>query len=95
MDRVIMLTPSGGCRYLPGALPVPTGRSAGQGANTILTGIDHIIVVAELEAAVASYRGLGFAVVPGGRHPIGTHNALIGLADGSYIELIAFFPLHG
>ena len=58
----------------------------------MLKGIDHlVIVVPELEAAVASYRGLGFTVVPGGRHPIGTHNALIAFADGSYLELIAFF----
>ena len=58
----------------------------------MLKGIDHlVIVVPELEAAIASYRGLGFTVVPGGRHPIGTHNALIAFADGSYLELIAFF----
>jgi catechol 2,3-dioxygenase-like lactoylglutathione lyase family enzyme len=32
----------------------------------MLKGIDHlVIVVPELEAAVASYRGLGFTVVPG------------------------------
>jgi hypothetical protein len=58
----------------------------------MLIGIDHLVVVVpELEAAIASYRGLGFAVEPGGRHPIGTHNALIGFADGAYLELIAFF----
>lgn len=58
----------------------------------MLKGIDHLVVVVpELEAAVSSYRGLGFTVVPGGRHPIGTHNALIAFADASYIELIAFF----
>lgn len=57
-----------------------------------MTGIDHIVVaVRDLEAAIASYRGLGFTVVPGGRHPVGTHNALIALEDGAYIELIAFF----
>lgn len=57
----------------------------------ILTGIDHlVIVVRDLDAAIASYQGLGFTVVPGGRHPVGTHNALIALADGAYIELIAF-----
>ena len=57
----------------------------------MLTGIDHIvIVVRDLDAAIVSYRGLGFTVVPGGRHPVGTHNALIALADGAYIELIAF-----
>jgi catechol 2,3-dioxygenase-like lactoylglutathione lyase family enzyme len=58
----------------------------------VLTGIDHIvIVVPDLDAATESYRGLGFNVVPGGRHPIGSHNALVGFADGAYLELIAFF----
>ena len=38
----------------------------------MLKGIDHLVVVVpELEAAVASYRGLDFTVVPGGLHPIG------------------------
>jgi catechol 2,3-dioxygenase-like lactoylglutathione lyase family enzyme len=58
----------------------------------MLKGIDHLVVVVpDLDAAVASYRQLGFTVVPGGRHPIGTHNALIAFADGAYLELIAFF----
>jgi len=58
----------------------------------MLTGIDHVvIVVPDLDAAITSYEGLGFTVVRGGRHPIGTHNALIGFADGAYLELIAFF----
>ncbi len=57
----------------------------------MFTGIDHVaIVVDELEAAIASYSRAGFTVVRGGKHPIGTHNALIALADGSYFELIAF-----
>jgi catechol 2,3-dioxygenase-like lactoylglutathione lyase family enzyme len=58
----------------------------------MLTGIDHIVIaVHELEAAVQSYRALGFTVVPGGRHPVGTHNALIAFKDESYLELIAFY----
>ena len=58
----------------------------------MLTGIDHIvIVVPDLEAATKSYERLGFTVVRGGRHPVGTYNALISLVDGSYIELIAFY----
>lgn len=58
----------------------------------MLRGVDHIvIVVPDLDAAMASYRELGFTVVRGGRHPVGTHNALIGLQDGSYIELVAFY----
>ncbi|MFZ2060893.1 MAG: VOC family protein [Candidatus Binatus sp.] len=57
----------------------------------MFTGIDHVaIVVNELESAIASYSRVGFTVVRGGKHPIGTHNALIAFADGSYLELIAF-----
>jgi catechol 2,3-dioxygenase-like lactoylglutathione lyase family enzyme len=58
----------------------------------MLTGIDHLVVaVPDLDAARQSYTDLGFTVVPGGRHPIGTHNALIAFADGAYVELIAFY----
>ena len=59
----------------------------------MLTAIDHlVIVVSDLEAAIEDYRGLGFTVVPGGRHPgVGTYNALIAFADTSYIELIGFY----
>src|SRR5438552_14070844 len=58
----------------------------------MLSGLDHaVIVVPALDTAVANYEPLGFTVVRGGRHPIGSHNALIGLADGAYLELIAFF----
>lgn len=58
----------------------------------MLTGIDHIVIAArDLAEASARYRELGFTVVPGGRHPIGTHNALIAFEDGAYIELIAFY----
>lgn len=57
----------------------------------MLEAIDHIvIVVADLERAIHDYGALGFTVVRGGRHNIGTHNALIAFADGSYMELIAF-----
>jgi catechol 2,3-dioxygenase-like lactoylglutathione lyase family enzyme len=56
--------------------------------------LDHVvIVVSELEQAIAGYSALGFTVSPGGEHADGrTHNALIPFADGSYIELIAFRP---
>ncbi len=58
----------------------------------MLTGIDHLVVVVpDLATAIENYERLGFTVMPGGRHPIATHNALISFADGSYIELIAFF----
>jgi hypothetical protein len=57
----------------------------------VLIGIDHLVVVVpDLDQAIRNYQALGFSVVPGGRHPIGTHNALIAFADGAYLELLAF-----
>ena len=54
--------------------------------------LDHVVVlVDELSAAIRDYTALGFRVTPGGEHKgLGTHNALIPLGDGAYIELIAF-----
>ncbi|ACM06783.1 VOC family protein [Thermomicrobium roseum] len=64
----------------------------------MLRQIDHLVVlVPDLEAAIQEYRGAGFTVVPGGTHPTGTHNALIGFGDGAYLELLAFYednPAH-
>jgi catechol 2,3-dioxygenase-like lactoylglutathione lyase family enzyme len=64
----------------------------------MLKGFDHIVIaVPDLEVARKSYEALGFTVVPGGRHPVGTHNALVAFGDGSYVELIAFYeknPAH-
>lgn len=58
----------------------------------MLLGIDHIVIaVTDLDTAASDYEKLGFTVVPGGRHPVGTHNCLISFADGSYIEIIAFY----
>ena len=58
----------------------------------MLLGIDHLVVaVPDLDTAIRNYTEVGFTVVPGGRHPVGTHNALISFADGSYVELIAFY----
>lgn len=58
----------------------------------MLLGIDHIVVVVhDLEKAAKDYEQLGFTVIPGGKHPVGSHNALISFADGSYIEIIAFY----
>ncbi len=54
--------------------------------------IDHVVVVVrDLDAAIADAGRAGFTVRPGGEHAGGaTHNALIAFADGSYVELIAF-----
>ncbi len=58
----------------------------------MITGFDHFIVlVNDLAAAIETYRKLGFDARAGGQHPaFGSHNALIALADGTYLELVAF-----
>ena len=58
----------------------------------MIQGIDHlVIVVKDLDQAARDYAQLGFTVVPGGQHPVGSHNVLISLEDGSYLEIIAFY----
>src|SRR6185503_12788872 len=58
----------------------------------MIQGIDHlIIVVKDLAQAAKDYEQLGFTVIPGGQHPVGSHNVLISLRDGSYLEIIAFY----
>ena len=61
----------------------------------MIRGLDHVVlVVLDLERAVEEHRARGFTVMPGGVHAGGlTHNALVGLPDGSYLELIAFIDL--
>ena len=64
-------------------------------AATMIKGLDHVVlVVLDLDAAIAEHRGRGYIVQRGGEHPGGvSHNALIGFADGSYLELFAFHDL--
>jgi catechol 2,3-dioxygenase-like lactoylglutathione lyase family enzyme len=54
--------------------------------------LDHLVIlVADLEQAVADYKALGFNIFPGGEHPgRGSRNALVVFADGAYLELITF-----
>lgn len=53
--------------------------------------IDHIVIaVTDLDQAVRDYETLGFTVLAGGEHPRGSRNALVVLADGAYLEIIAF-----
>jgi catechol 2,3-dioxygenase-like lactoylglutathione lyase family enzyme len=58
----------------------------------MILGFDHfIVVVRDLDAAMATYTRLGFDVRAGGEHPhLGSHNALVPFADGTYLELVAF-----
>jgi catechol 2,3-dioxygenase-like lactoylglutathione lyase family enzyme len=60
--------------------------------SLVIHGIDHLVIlVHDLERAIADYAALGFTVAPGGEHTGGaTHNALVPFQDGSYLELIAF-----
>jgi hypothetical protein len=58
----------------------------------MITGIDHIVImVGDLEQAAEQWGNVGFNVIRGGKHPRGTHNALIAFQDSSYLELIAFW----
>ena len=58
----------------------------------MIQGIDHIVVVVkDLDQAAKDYEQLGFTVIPGGQHPVGSHNVLISFRDGSYLEIIAFY----
>lgn len=52
---------------------------------------DHIIIaVSDLAEATRDFEAAGFTVSPGGVHSAGTtHNALVLLLDGTYLELIA------
>lgn len=58
----------------------------------MITGFDHfVVIVSGLDPAMETYHTLGFDVQPGGEHPrFGSHNAIVPLADSSYIELVAF-----
>ncbi|KAG5639176.1 hypothetical protein H0H81_006080 [Sphagnurus paluster] len=62
--------------------------------NTNTKILDHIVHLAppgSLRATSQQFRELGFKVIPGGTHTDGlTANALVILADGVYLELIAF-----
>ena len=52
--------------------------------------IDHVVLpTASLSVARARLAKLGFTVAPEGRHPFGTANACVYLADGTFLEPLA------
>ncbi|KAF8894828.1 glyoxalase-like domain-containing protein [Infundibulicybe gibba] len=60
-------------------------------STNILDHIIHLTPPGSLEETSGDFRGLGFAVIPGGTHADGlTENALVVFADGVYLELISF-----
>lgn len=57
--------------------------------------LDHIAVAGRTLADASAHveEALGVPLRPGGQHPrFGTHNRLLGLADGLYLEAIAIDP---
>lgn len=57
--------------------------------------LDHLAVAAETleDGREAVETALGVRLQPGGQHPhFGTHNMLLGLEDGLYLEVISIDP---
>jgi hypothetical protein len=57
--------------------------------------LDHLAIAAETldEGRAAVEQALGVTLQPGGQHPhFATHNLLLGLEDGLYLEVIAIDP---
>jgi hypothetical protein len=56
--------------------------------------VDHILLgIDDLDRGIDAFEQLtGVRPVYGGKHPGGTHNALVSLGDGAYLEILALQP---
>lgn len=56
--------------------------------------VDHVMLgIDDLERGIAQFEKLtGVRPVFGGKHPGGTHNALVSLGEGTYLEILAVQP---
>jgi hypothetical protein len=64
------------------------------GAATPVAQVDHILLgIDDLARGMEQFEKLtGVRPVQGGKHPRGTHNALVSLGDGTYLEFLAVQP---
>lgn len=77
------------CGSIAAAAALALGQSSADAPH-----IDHILLgAADLDRAVAQVADrTGMQPVYGGKHPRGTHNALLSLGGRSYLEIIALQP---
>ena len=64
------------------------------GAAAPVAQVDHILLgIDDLDRGMEQFEKLtGVRPVKGGKHPRGTHNALVSLGDGTYLEILALQP---
>jgi len=64
------------------------------GATAPVAQVDHILLgIDDLARGMEQFEKLtGVRPVQGGKHPRGTHNALVSLGDGTYLEILALQP---
>jgi hypothetical protein len=65
--------------------------AAGVSSAAFAAQVDHVMLgIDDLDRGIEAFeQATGVKPVYGGRHPGGTHNALVSLGDGTYLEIIA------